>query len=538
MVFAMPMFHDFVPRWIRPWIYVVLAFCYQLSGGVYLGAMADMMGEHAVMREDVQMCLYVTLAGMAFYFPVLFRMKFHFSNRFLLMTSAAVILVCNVFTMLNLPMPFLWVLCFLCGMAKIQGTFECMSTIQLWMTSKRDMAVFFPWLHVILLTSIEGSGFIAAAFAFYGHWTLMHYFVMALMLFVLVVQFFFTRPFHAMPTIVPLKGIDWQGALLWVLLAMQVAYIFNYGEWLDWWNAEEIRLLTGTSLITLVIALRRMHTATSPYFEPAMWRYPYVLPIILLVGVFEALFVTEHCLETVYYSAVMHYNDLTQETLAQWALPGMWAGCMFALGWLRLMRWGAYRLIAIGLMAFALYAGSFYFLVDADINIEQFYWPLILRGFGYAVIAIALMWSLVTVMSFQHFFQGLSIFNVLHMFIGGVIGSACYSYGLRYYIADGFARLSGSADAVAFSARGIPMGNFMSRFVEDLSAQGIKTLYGWTVYAAIILTIFMLLWDIPTVRRRVHQVPSWASVGLQVWRGFQRQQKLQRLRRQRRMTNI
>lgn len=28
MTFAMPMYHDFVPKWIRPWIYVVLAFCF------------------------------------------------------------------------------------------------------------------------------------------------------------------------------------------------------------------------------------------------------------------------------------------------------------------------------------------------------------------------------------------------------------------------------------------------------------------------------------------------------------------------------
>ena len=96
MTFAMPMYHDFVPKWIRPWIYVVLAFCFQLSNGMYLGAMNNIVGEWGIMREDVQMCLYATLIGMALYFPVLFRMKFRFSNRLLLMTSAAVIVVCNL----------------------------------------------------------------------------------------------------------------------------------------------------------------------------------------------------------------------------------------------------------------------------------------------------------------------------------------------------------------------------------------------------------------------------------------------------------
>ena len=145
--------------------------------------------------------------------------------------------------------------------------------------------------------------------------------------------------------------------------------MFNYGDWLDWWNSPVVRLLTGTSLLTLVIALRRMHTATSPYFEPAMWHYPYVLPIILLIGVFEALFAAEHSLESVYYAAVMHYSDLTQETLAQWALPGLWAGCLFSLGWLALMRWTPYRLLAIALLAFIAYAAGFYFLLDANLSI-------------------------------------------------------------------------------------------------------------------------------------------------------------------------
>lgn len=80
MVFSMPMFYDWIPRCIRPWLYIVLAFCFQFSNGMYLGAMNQVIGEWAVMREDVQMCLYATLTGMALYFVVLFRMKFRFTN--------------------------------------------------------------------------------------------------------------------------------------------------------------------------------------------------------------------------------------------------------------------------------------------------------------------------------------------------------------------------------------------------------------------------------------------------------------------------
>lgn len=480
------------------------------------------------------MCLYATLIGMALYFPVLFRMKFRFSNKLLLMTSAVVILACNALTMLRLPLPLVWTLCIFTGMAKIQGTFECMSNIQLWMTPKRDFGVFFPILHIVLLTSIEGAAFLAAEFAFRAHWSLMHWFMMGLMVCVLLVQAVLTRPFHAMPRIVPLRGIDWQGAVLWGVFCLQLAWLLNYGDWLDWWHSATFRLVTGTTLVTLAVCLQRMFHHPQPYFEPAMWTYRHVVPVILLIGVVEALFACEHVLEGAYYGAVMQYADHISERLNQWSLPGIWAGCLFSLGWLRLMRWNAYKLIALALCVFALYAGGFYFLVDGSINKELLCIPLICRGFSYAVLCIAFMWCLNAIMSFQHFFQALAIFNVLHMFVGGLIGGALLGHGMKYYVADGFARYSGYVDSVAASARHVRFAPFMEHLVEGLMAQSVKILFGWTLFGALFFAALMLLWDIPTVRSRFKHIPSWGSVGVGVLGNFRRQQRLRRLRHERR----
>ena len=529
MTFAMPMYHDFVPKWIRPWIYVVLAFCFQLSNGMYLGAMNNIVGEWGIMREDVQMCLYATLIGMAIYFPVLFRMKFRFSNKLLLMTAAAVIVVCNLLATFRMPLPLLWALCVVCGMAKIQGTFECMSTIQLWMTPKRDFGVFFPILHIILLSSIEVAGYLAAWFAFDMHWL-----VMALMLVVLLVQALLTRPFHAMPQIVPLKGIDWMGALLWCVLWLQVAWLLNYGDWLDWWHSSDFRFVTGTMLITLAVCLQRMMHHPKPYIEPAMWTYHNVVPVILLIGVVEALFSCEHVLEMVYYEEVMHYADHTYEALNQWSLPGIVAGCLFSIGWLKLMRWNVYKLIALALVAFCIYAGGFYVLVDSNINIEQLRIPILWRGFSYAVLCISFMWCLHAIMSFEHFFQALLVFNVLHMFVGGLVGAALHGHGMKYYVADGFARCSGYVDSVRLSARAVDFPQMMNGIVEGFLAQSVKILFGWTLIAGLFFAALMLLWDIPMVRHQVKHIPAWPVVGMRVLRGVQRQRRLKRIRQLRR----
>ena len=95
------------------------------------------------------------------------------------------------------------------------------------------------------------------------------------------------------------------------------------------------------------------------------------------------------------------------------------------------MRWNAYKLIAVGLAVFSLYAAGFYFLADSSLNSEALRLPLVFRGFSYAVLSIALMWCLHEIMSFQHFFQALSIFNILHMFVGGLAGAALHARGLN-----------------------------------------------------------------------------------------------------------
>ena len=94
--FVLPMFRSFVPRKMQPWIYLFIAVTFQLSGGVYLGALNQMIGSMSLMREDILMCMYANLAGMAIYFPLLFRMKFRFTNKTLLTSAALGVLLCNL----------------------------------------------------------------------------------------------------------------------------------------------------------------------------------------------------------------------------------------------------------------------------------------------------------------------------------------------------------------------------------------------------------------------------------------------------------
>ena len=72
--FSIPEMRDFVPQRLRPWIVVLLVIIVQLSGGVYLAAVGDMVGSKALMQQDIMMAAYASMAGMSLTFTVMFKL--------------------------------------------------------------------------------------------------------------------------------------------------------------------------------------------------------------------------------------------------------------------------------------------------------------------------------------------------------------------------------------------------------------------------------------------------------------------------------
>ena len=511
--FSMPMFNGFVPERIRPWIYVCIALSFQITGARYLGALNEIIGATADMREDVLMCLYCNLAGMAVWFPMLFRMKFRFTNKTLLTGASIVVIITNWLICHVTWLPLLWLICFIEGIAKIQGTFECMSNIQLWMTPKRDMTVFFPLLHLVILAGVNSSDMLSAWFAYLGDWKLMYWFVIGIHCVVLLILTTCIHHFRFMK--LPLYGIDWTSLVLWSALTMQLAYVLNYGDWYAWFNHDTVWYLTGTILITAFAILHRMFHVRHPYINPKVFSgFRYVKQIFILICVMECLFCTEHILEEIFLEEVMHYSTIVNASLCIPVWVGNICGCLFSLWWLqKVMRMSFIRLGIIGSTVLLAYLVLMYMTMTPHINIETLYLPLFCRGFAYTTLSIVFMASLCEVMDFNHFFQGLSIFNMIHMVIGGCVGCAIYAKMLGKYVADGFMRYTSPSLWTGKFGAGTPFDVFATgHLTDEMLLSGIKSIYGWACYACIALILGFLLFDSPIRRHRSYMLP-WRIVG-------------------------
>lgn len=141
----MPMVKDFIPRRMQPWLYIVFAVIFQMVGGVYMGSMQQMVGEWSVMREDVTFIAMCGIVGVAMPFPILFRLKFRYTNRQLEIFAVSGMIICNLLTLWVRWIPLLCVISYVCCYMKLMATFEIMSNIQLWMTPKAGLPHILPF---------------------------------------------------------------------------------------------------------------------------------------------------------------------------------------------------------------------------------------------------------------------------------------------------------------------------------------------------------------------------------------------------------
>ena len=325
--FAMPMIKPFIPKPFQPWIYLAFAVIFQLVDSIYLGSMHEMMGSMSLMREDVMFVFLCGVVGVAMPFPILFRLKFRFTNRTLLLFSVSGMIICILLTLCTQSLPLLCVLSYMCCFLKLMATFECFSNIQLWITPKRDFRIFFPLLYIVVLGDMSASSWTAQQLTYYcGSWQAMQWFIVGLLTMVLLFIYTCTQHFRFMRPL-PFLSIDWLGCLLWSVVLLQTIWLATYAEYYNWWDS---RLWSGVAVILPVFAYfayGRMCHIHHPYIDPKAFGYKTLLPILLFFVVEEWMNSTHNALESVLTESILQFGTMAMSRMNVVA----WIGSFSAL---------------------------------------------------------------------------------------------------------------------------------------------------------------------------------------------------------------
>lgn len=508
--FDVPDVPDFVPRRLKPWIFIFFVLIVQFSGGVYLAAVSDMVGSTALMQEDILMAGYASLVGMSINFAVMFRIKFRFSNRVQLLVSCMVLMAANVICACTSSVPLLVATCFVAGWFRMQATFACNSTIQLWLTPVRDMAVFFCYVYIVVDGVIQMSGLATVYTAFLLQWEYMHWMMVGLLALMMVLVLWLVKPVRG-PMSIPLLGIDWIGAALWAVFMLCFVFVCVYGAHYDWWDAGEIRGAVWLGLACMGINLWRASFLHHPYISFRAMKNRNVIRATLVYAVFFTLLSTEHVFEYSYAAVILGFDETNLIDLNGYVLVGIVAGCLLTYRTFALRKWRYKTMTAIGFAFAAGYLAWFYFFIDYGVEKEMLFVPLFLRGIASVVISIVFLTSIVqSGLPFQVFPQALTINGFTGAVMGATLGPALMGEWLRHTLAGNVALLG--ANVVDFNPEvaEIPFSQVYGMVQMQALVVSMKEIYGWLLVAAWV-SLCVILVNRETVRPFAI-FPKWSTV--------------------------
>lgn len=508
--FDIPEVPDFIPRKLKPYLFIFFVLIVQFSGGLYLAAVTDMVGTTALMQEDILMAGYASLIGLAINFAVMFRIKFRFSTRTQLLAAAAVLIAANIICAHTTSVPVLVVTCFIAGWFRMQATLACNSTIQLWLTPVRDMAIFFCYVYIIVDSVIQLSGIATIYTAFFSQWEYMHWIMTGLLLLLIVMVLIFVKPVRG-PMFIPLLGIDWIGALLWAVFMMCFTFICVYGNYFDWWDSVEIRGVALLGGICLGINLWRATFLHHPYISFRAMKNRNVIRATAVYLVFFTLIATEHVFEHSYAANILGFDETNLIDLNWYVFAGIIAGCAFTYFTFALRKWRYKTMTAIAFFLAVLYLAYFYFMIDYGVEKEMLFIPLFCRGAAAVIISIVFLTSIVqSGLPFQVFPEALTINGFTGAVMGATLGPAIIGELLRHTVAKNASIIGAGITDTTVNAAHIPMGQLYGAVQLQALVVSMKEIYGWLLIVAL-LSLLIILISYSNVRPWAF-FPKWKKI--------------------------
>ncbi|MCD8029783.1 MAG: hypothetical protein LUF85_02825 [Bacteroides sp.] len=489
--FSIPSIRDFVPKRIRPWLVLAFVIVFQLSGGIYLAAVSEMAGSLALMQEDILMAGYASLVGLGLTFTIMFRLKFRFASKTTFLVCGAGLILCNFICMYTHSVPVMVATCFVAGIFRMWATFECNSTLQLWITPKRDLSVFFCYIYLLVQGCIQFSGMLTIYTAAFANWAYMHWLVIGLLGTVMLITVWTFRSYRSMRKL-PLLGIDWLGGLMWGLTILCIIFVCIYGDHYDWYESVYIRIATVMAIVLVLLNLWRASFIRHPYIALQTWTFR---PVYLTLGIYlvvDLLLAPSHLLEHIYMEGILGFDDLHVISLNWVVLAAILAGSAFTYFTFARRKWTYKTLTVIGFAAITAHLVWFYFYIDYNLPKEALWIPLFLRTFGYILIGITFLTAL-SLVPFQHFFEALSVQSFVSAGFGGVLGTAILAHLLKTTLGKNTILLGAGLDRVNTLAGHLHPGQLYGTVQQQALIVSMKEIYGWLALTGLFCMLLFLI---------------------------------------------
>ena len=535
-------FYNWVPKPVGIIILILLFIPILTVGGVYSANSGEMMSGLGIQSEHIQFVSFLTSIGMASFAPFFYRLVCirrekmmciaGFSIMYLLSYVCAetdsifLLAVCSIimgFLRMVLMMTNLFTL-ILYGF-KVEATRNITpgmepTTGEGWDALDREKAVSQPAIYLFFMILGQMGTSLTAWLAYEYEWQYVYYYMMGTTL-VSILVIFITMPYHNyIGRRFPINFRQFGNVVMFCLPFACFTYVMIYGKVLDWYDDPSIWQATIAGIVSLILFVYLEAQHRSPYFQLGVFKLRTVRMGVMLFIILMTLN-TSSMFVNIFASVGMKIDNWQNAVLGNWCVAGYFIGAVISM----IIGGKGYHLkylFAIGFIILGCSAAFMYFEVQTAGSYERLKYQVIIRATGMMIIYALTAVHANQRMPYKYLSSWIAIMLSMRMVVGPGIGTAIYTNVFQerqqYYVtkyAENVDRMNPEADASfqqtyrgmmyqgksETEALNMASMSTKGRIQVQATLSAIKEMSGWTIYACIGATLFVLLF--PYRKRRL-----------------------------------
>lgn len=439
------LFHDWVPKPLMLLLIIYLLIVYMLINAIYSSNISLMTGSTGILSEYFTWSIFATTIGLGAAIPLIMRVKMRFRSKEMMLSSLLVMAVMSVVIATTDSAVVVVGGSLIFGFFKMFGMVEIVLPIRGILSPNGDNGRFYSIFYPIAIGLGQVGALLSANIVLDVSWQMLHYYTAALLLVTAMLCIIFMHNLRFAPKM-SLKGLDWFAIVLFIAALLCFTYVVTFGKQQDWFTSPNIRYAAiGAMVFVLILVIRELNIK-QPLLMFNIYKLGSVrMGLFLLVG--QGIFMSAAAIQTIYTSAILGYNWMNNASLGFMMLTGIIFSGFVAFYWTK-FKIPLKMYIFTAFSAYVAYYIILYFMMVPGLNIERFFLPQFLNGYGMCGLFISLwiytlakvpaqemIFSVAPVMVFRSvitttFFTGIIMWVQYSFQLQGVVDLAFYFDGI------------------------------------------------------------------------------------------------------------
>lgn len=376
-------FYGNIPRWLTDISIFVLLMSQSFVSGVSAYSISEATSSLGATSELIHMAFYASSIGLASALPLYYRLRKYFRRKKLwLYGLAAELLLCLIAARLKTGIEVV-VISYLIGAAKCVCLIDGIGILMGRFNPGNSRGFFYGLYYPVSYTGSQIAGYFAAISVLDYDWSYTYYIAVPGILISMLIVGLLMHPYRPHRKI-PLYRFDWIGMILFIFFSFTVCYTAVFGERLDWWSSERIRLATFLAGGAFVLFILRMLHTRRPYLNlSTLKKFPHTIIGFILMFILYFVY-NSSAVFSGFLEGVIGFDYRNVAALNLFMLPGFLIGIPVA-GYMLHRHYRSRVVLALAFFLFICYYWITYFLFYPEGEMAYFIIPQMLKAAAYGM---------------------------------------------------------------------------------------------------------------------------------------------------------